>query len=198
MDKFLSFCFKFGKVFTVILLVSFLLSMISSGIYAITTFKKIDLSVPTFSEMYANIQAVKTSQTSTDNAAVEPYILLINDISKKYLSDYGKKMLTRNVNEIDYDYRMEYLKGFEQALQDTINYTQLQKMNQKQANELFESIITSYDSYFTRNIQRKDMQEIKQKTERIVALSTFSSSILLFILCLLIPLLIKIEENTRK
>ena len=93
---------------------------------------------------------------------------------------------------------MEYLKGFEQALQDTINYTQLQKMNQNQANELFESIITSYDSYFTRNIQRKDMQEIKQKTERIVALSTFSSSILLFILCLLIPLLIKIEENTRK
>lgn len=198
MDRFLGFCFKFGKVFTVVLLVSFLLSMVSSGIYTLTTFKKFDLKVPTFSEMYANIQAVKTSQTSTDNAQVEPYILLINDISKKYLSEYGKKMLTRNVSEIDYDYRLEYLKGFEQALNDTVAYIKLKEMKGKQADELFESIITSYDTYFARNIQRKDMQELKQKTERIVAVSTFSSSILLFILCLLIPLLIKIEENTRK
>ena len=40
MDKFLSICFKFGKIFTVILLVTFLLSMISAGIYSLTTFKK--------------------------------------------------------------------------------------------------------------------------------------------------------------
>lgn len=198
MDKFLSICFKFGKVFTVILLVTFLLSMISAGIYSLTTFKKVDLNIPTFSEMYANIEAVKSSKTTADNTQVEPYILLINDISKKYLSDYGKKMLTRNVKDIDYDYRVEYLKGFEQALKDTIDFAQLKKMNERQANELLESIINNYDSYFNRNIQRKNIQELKLKTERIVALSTLSSSILLFILCLIIPLLIKIEENTRK
>lgn len=198
MDKFLSICFKFGKVFTVILLVTFLLSMISAGIYSLTTFKKVDLNIPTFSEMYANIEAVKSSKTTADNAQVEPYILLINDISKKYLSDYGKKMLTRNVKDIDYDYRVEYLNGFEQALKDTIDFAQLKKMNERQANELLESIINNYDSYFNRNIQRKNIQELKLKTERIIALSTLSSSILLFILCLIIPLLIKIEENTRK
>ena len=197
MDKFLSICFKFGKIFTVILLVTFLLSMISAGIYSLTTFKKVDLNIPTFSEMYANIEAVKNSKTTADNAQVEPYILLINDISKKYLSDYGKKMLTRNVKDIDYDYRIEYLRGFEQALKDTIDFAQLKKMNERQANEILESIINNYDSYFNRNIQRKNMQELKLKTERIIALSTLSSSILLFILCLIIPLLIKIEENTR-
>ena len=148
--------------------------------------------------MYANIEAVKSSKTTADNAQVEPYILLINDISKKYLSDYGKKMLTRNVKDIDYDYRVEYLNGFEQALKDTIDFAQLKKMNERQANELLESIINNYDSYFNRNIQRKNIQELKLKTERIIALSTLSSSILLFILCLIIPLLIKIEENTRK
>ena len=147
--------------------------------------------------MYANIEAVKNSKTTADNAQVEPYILLINDISKKYLSDYGKKMLTRNVKDIDYDYRIEYLRGFEQALKDTIDFAQLKKMNERQANEILESIINNYDSYFNRNIQRKNMQELKLKTERIIALSTLSSSILLFILCLIIPLLIKIEENTR-
>lgn len=197
MDKFLSICFKFGKVFTVILLVTFLLSMISAGIFSLTTFKKINLDLPTFPEMYANIEAIKSSKTTADNAQVEPYIILINDISKKYLSDYGKQVLTRNVKEVDYEYRMEYLKGFETAIKDTIAFNEIKKLNQKQYNELFEAIVTSYDSYFHRNLHRKEVQELKQKTERLIAISTVSSSILLFILCLIIPLLIKIEENTR-
>ncbi len=198
MDKFLNFCFKFGKVFTAILLVLFLFLFLISIIFVFTTIKKVELKPPTFSEINANIQAVKNNQTTANNNQAEPYILYINDISKKYLSDYGKQVLTKEVNEIDYKYRIDYLQGFEAALYETKVHGSISKMNQKQYNELFELVVTSYDMYFHRKLQEKELQELKLKTERLVAISIISSSILLFILCLIIPLLIKIEENTRK
>lgn len=199
MNKFLNFSFKFGKIFTVILLVILMIAIISSGIKTVSTFKNVKLKAPTFVEIQANMEAEKQNQTANaENKNAEPYILVLNEVAKKHLSDYGKRMLTISVKQIDEEYRIEYLNGFDKALDDAKEYCNIKKLNDKQANELLENIISNYNSYFARNKARVDDEKAQCNVDRIVASSVLGSSILLFLLCLIIPLLIKIEENTRK
>ena len=67
-----------------------------------------------------------------------------------------------------------------------------------QLNVKLNEIMPMYNKMFDAEISRVDSEKLSQLQDKIVAASTLASSILLFVICLFLPLLIKIEENTRQ
>jgi hypothetical protein len=198
MDKFLNFSFKFGKVFTVVLLVALLLSMLCSGINAIKSFKSVNLEIPTFTEIANNARAFQSNTVEQKDNNVEPYILAINEIAKDLdLNTYGKNIILGSLNDVNEEYKLNYSLGLKQFLSEYYGFMKAQNKPSVSGEQLA-TVLNDYKFYFQRNVSDKEAKELKLQSDRILSLSIFVSSLLLFILCLLLPLLIKIEENTRK
>lgn len=194
MDKIFKLSFKFGKIFTGFLLILLIISMIGSGIYTIKSFKKIELTYPTFYVSSAN----EKTQSKQDKSVKKPaYMATVDEIAKAMdMNQFGKGILMEFVNGVSVEQKEEFVTGLKDYL---ISYNvYVQTNNKETTGEALYKTLDKYQTEFLTNWQLRELERTKQKISEIVGGSIFVSSILLFILCLIIPLLIKIEENTRK
>lgn len=194
MDRFFNLSFKFGKIFTCFLLVLLTISIIGSGIYTIKSFKKVDLIYPTFNVSTQN----ETTQHKKGKKTQEPaYIAAVNQIVKAAdMNEFGKNILMEFVNNVAAEQKEEFTNGLKEYLASYQVYMQVN--NKETTGESLYMALTKYQTEFLANWQLRELEKAQNNINKIVGASVFASSILLFMVCLIIPLLIKIEENTRK
>ncbi len=198
LDKFLNLSFKFGKIFSSVLLILLLFSIIVSSVTTIANFKKVKLEVPTYQEIKATYTALKENKTENiKDKEVPEYIIVLNEIAKDCdLNDYGKGLIFSNINSVQENVKLEYTKGLKSFLNEY--YLTMKSKNKNVTGNDLIAVTNDYKNFFEIKYANKQLKESNLLQKRIVGISTLLSSILLFILCLLIPLMIKIEENTRK
>lgn len=199
MEKILNFSFKFGKTFSSILLVLLCILILISGFNCLKNLIPTKNIYPKFSDMVADATAIKNEETTKDvtDKKAKKYILIINEIVKENdLNETGKEIIFENVSNVEEEERNTYSKNLKPFVADY--YSHMKKKNLQVSGNDFYNILEEYQSNYFLYAKVKAVNESTRTTKLIVYSSILLSSILLFMLCLLLPLLIKIEENTRK
>ena len=160
--------------------------------------KEIDINLPSFKQIYVDTQVLKNKQVGFESFYSQQYILKANEFSNKYLSEYGKSLLLNNLETIENKYRIKYIDGLEQVINDETAYCQLNNLKEKDCNEIFETSINKYYLYFVNNIKEREYLETKRNIEQLKELAYIYAYIFIFILIMVLILLVRIEENTRK
>ena len=194
MNKFLEICFKIGKVIIFLLILLCFMSVIASALVIPNTFKKFEVAIPSFSKVMSNIQGYTDKQ---DDNSTELYITEFQELSKMF-TDSGRIAFWYKVQGIEDEYKLKYIRNARVLIGDLQVYCSDKHCNDYKFETLYNQLMNEYDNEFKRNIAIKEAADAKQKIDRLVAIGSILSSILLFILLITIALLIKIEENTRK
>ena len=197
MEKFFNFSFKIGGFMSsvFILVVSFV--MLFSAINFAINLKPVQMQVPTFEQLSLDATIISGNETTSKEKNVKKYLLSINEIVKvNNLNNYGKAILINSLDNIDEDQKELYVNGLKPFITE---YSQLQKAKKRNVTEHdLMNTVQIYQNQFKFNLQVKELKATEQKINLITTGLIFLSSILLFIMCLIVPLLIRIEENTRK
>ena len=201
-DKFMACVFKFGKIVAALFMFLCILAMTGSLVYYVFSGAS-SVKIPDFDNVKAEIEAGEKSESESGGISNALYKQLRNDYGSKVddLIEVGgldaKNDYTRIINalaKIDEDMRSAYIKGAISFMKD---YKAYAKKNSKIEfnggnglqlyNEMFE-------------MAKADAAASKEASaeKRSTALSVCGGALIMMILFLIIPLLIQIEENTRK
>lgn len=216
LNKVLYASFKFGKVFAVLALAILTLTMIGAGIYLLKTSNS-KIVTPNFEMVKQSIEnnnSNGTYTTSTDNGVSEN-VIRKEQVEKKYgksieavitsanLKPLSYDMIVTNIARYDSKYQKQYWEGLSSFIPEAIEYiknnnTSIDINDVNVFKVVLSDVIDGYNRMFDAEIERVDNERMAQLQDKIVAGSILAISILLFVICLFLPLLIKIEENTRQ
>lgn len=204
--------FKFGKLFAVLALIILVFIMICSVIYLL----KIDqpkIVTPQFEIVKQSIENENNDNYNSSSDYVSDNIIKKDKTEKKYkvvieniiktseLKPFAYDIILTNVSKYDYKYQKQYLEGLQEFISEGLIYIHdkynINLNNVSMSKQVLIGIIDEYNKIFDNEIIRVNNEEMSQIQEKIIAGSVFVISLLLFIICLFLPLLIKIEENTR-
>lgn len=226
-DTFLNLCFKLGKVlFSILLVISLIISAVLLCDAGIKTYKtsKIVLTYDydvhkAFYNLYPEFGIAKPKeQNNTNKNSNVKKDSKNTDKAMKLLAEFVEKNKLPN-NEVlasfklptDDDEVVPYVKGFVKYYDNyiteftafVISKTKMSPekaaniINQNKLN-LYLDAIGQYSQEFTNEITSVEVERQKEQTERNIAFSNFLISLSIFILFLFLPILLRIEENTRK
>ena len=199
-DAFITKVFFFGKLFSALVMLGCVIAILGSLVYYV--FASGDsLKVPTFNAAVANEQAAQGNAVNTDLDE----LLEKNAVRKKYQSKIETLLRTGNFDssmfdnmvdtlvDLDKSFRSPYINGAIKYVDSTKKWS-IEKAKKFDA----EDCLQTYDQLFGKASRavlsgNNDAQERKS-----AALGVCGGACLGLILFLMIPLLIKIEENTRK
>ena len=214
LNKILYASFKFGKVFAVLALIVLVLTMIGSGVYLlkINNPKIVTPQFEVVKQALENENSSSYSDSSSDyvstnvirkEKAEKKYKQIIeNIVETAKLKPFAYDMILTNVAKYDSKYQSQYLEGLSSFIPDGLKYIhdkyKVNTNNVSVSKQALSGVIEEYNRMFDAEISRVDSEKMSQIQEKIVAGSTLAISILLFVICLFLPLLIKIEENTRQ
>lgn len=223
-DKFLNVCFKIGKVLFSILLV---ISLCSTVWLFVNTAIKLDAVNNTKVEfkynvknivqnLYAQDMGINISKSENDLVSDEK----ISKSKDKAFEIFGKfvdeKGLPKNLKDeidlpTDETQMVPYVEGFVSFYDDYVNeFSELLKQSQKLKDEqvkifvennktnLYYDAIKAYSNEYQQEMTEVTAQKELKQAEKVSTLMAALISLGLFILFLFLPILIKIEENTRK
>ena len=197
MEKLNNILFKTGKNISTILCIIFLLIIACSFIGFCISFKPVKMEYPQYS-LYVSEKKIKEGDSSRiSDTRIKNYYRIIEDIAiQNNYNKYGKEVILDAIKPIEESKREEFVTGLKPFLFD---YQQELNRNKKEGkvNELV-NVISDYQDIFISNYQDREFEKLRLVTLKYICLSTIISSILFFILCLILPILLKIEENTRK
>lgn len=197
MEKFFDLSLKIGKKIVVVLMFLMLLSIVLSSVTTIISFIPEKTKAPVFSKVLAEQLALygDEEQNEKDKKEVKKYALIIDEIVKENdLNKYGKNVFVKHIESIDAEVRDEYTKGLKPFIKEYYEY-----MNGKKITEdMLFGVLGDYKQEYILNNTVKEVKQTTKDVSKVVSFSIFISSLLMFILCLLFPLLSRIEENTRK
>ena len=214
MEKFLSGSFKLGKVFSVVaitisamvLIIAIVLMVFSIKSYKVNyytpqelqTFEKAEYEV----NKVSNIQIVEKQfgdeiklilvNSKYDNSHYKNIISVVSDLKPQYRKgyvDHLEKFITEGRTFAEEEARKE-AKGADKALVDRI-------LKQYKGSIERASII-SYNNMYVSQVNQIETNKSADMFYRLWLIGVILASILVFISFLVVPLLIKIEENTRK
>lgn len=213
MNKFLSFSFKFGKVFAVITLIVLLITMVCSGIFLLK-FDCQKVNTPSFETVRVQIESANSSGSYNSEGYVPDKVLAKERAEKKFrvriekmifenqLKPFAYDKILSNIAECDEKYQNDYVKGLEKFVKEAFDYAKAKnKVNMNNINsqkEFLSGALEAYQEMYERELDRIASEREDLVQQKLIAGGVLLVSLLLFIVCLLIPLLIKIEENTRK
>ena len=215
LNKILYACFKFGKVFAVFALIVLILTMVGSGI-CLLNMDNPKINTPQFETVKQALEN-RNSRGNYSNSSsdyVSTNVIRKEKVEKKYkqvienivetanLKPFAYDMILTSVANYDSKYQSQYLEGLGSFISEGYAYLgKKYKVNMDNvtiAKQALTGIIEEYNKMFDAEISRVDSEKLSQLQDKIVAASILASSILLFVICLFLPLLIKIEENTRE
>jgi predicted Zn finger-like uncharacterized protein len=200
-NAFLFFSFKVGKIISAVSLVLFFLVFIGSvAFYFINQMHS--FSPPDFD------QARRYLENESQNSAKQKnYSFAKVDEKRKVQDKYDKvirKIIPFGFKEEAYEEFIDDIMRFEEAYQDDYiyglekylqNWSELKK--QKQNTPDLKTVYPLYERMFAEKLQASELGKQQAAARNYVILCVIGASLVLYILFLLIPLMIKIEENTR-
>lgn len=224
-DKFLNVCFKLGKIiFSILLLIALIVSIVfwvKTGI----SYSEINKIKPNYTYNVKNIvheryadelglkhlevkQEEKTEKADKDvETAINEYNKYIDDnklpasykLDVKTIGDASNKQKAVMINKM-LEFHKDYRKELASLLKETIKKPDddIENFIKDNYKELYNDAATEFLN--TLDIENKSIEIQKQTAEEqkqanlFIALISFG----IFILSLFLPILIRIEENTRK
>ena len=210
LDSFLFFTFKFGKIISTVCLAVFFIGLILSAIL-IFNLKGSGFENPNFDTVKAYYDQQNTQQQSnvsqSDDAQNLNYIQEKIKVERNY-KDIIKVIIKQNqLDPLFYDYmlkelvdipdnqRSNYMAGLEKFMSDGVKYF---RENGKFDNTInAEDIASTYKSMYQESLNKQQQSETDSKIQQVTIFGAAATSLLFFIIFLILPLLIKIEENTR-
>lgn len=203
-DKFLLVVFSASKVLSAIVVALCLLVALFTGLGLLFGGGQ-SLDIPDFKVVQSSLE----ENTSPRNSNAEDYIALdkkreiekkfgddINDIIKEYklpAEVYG--FCVSNLLKMDEDYRGKFIDGLDEFLGEAQKY--IKKQGDKSRIELLDSV-SIYVRMFDRAINEVQESEIAAESEKIYSWGILGGSIIILLAFIFVPLLIQIEQNTRK
>ena len=122
----------------------------------------------------------------------DKYDKVIRKVISYGFKEEAYEMFLDDILRFEDAYRDDYIHGLERYL---AKWSEDKK--QKQNAPDLKTVIPLYDRMFAEKLQAVELAEQKAATSNYVILGFIGVSLVLYILFLLIPLMIKIEENTR-
>ena len=201
-DKFMAGVFKFGKIVAALFMFLSILTMAGSLVYYVFTGAS-SVKIPDFDDVKADIEAGEKGNGENGGISNALYKELRNDYGSKVddLIEVGgldaKNDYTRIINtlaKVDGDMRSAYIKGAISFLKDWKSYAN--KNSKVEFDGKF--ALQQYDEMFNAAKDAASASKVVSSMKRSAALGVCGGSLIGLILFLIIPLLIQIEENTRK
>ena len=196
-EKFMVGVFKFGKVIAALFMLLSILVMIGSLIYWVFAGAS-SIKVPDYGTLKATAEAMESaSDSSASNkefsevrakysSKVEELIVLC-----KLDADKDFTRIIKQLCSIDREYRSDYIRG-------AISFIKDAKSDSENKTFKANDMLSLYDAGFEDAIKDAKESKIASAVKRSMALEICGMALLTLILFLIVPLLIQIEENTRK
>ena len=204
-NKFMAGVFKFGKIVSALFMLLCIATMALAALYAL--FKGSEsLKTPEFREVVAAMESDGNSGRSSSTAELankqeyrtvrDRYRKQIDTIVDLYRLDAKDDTdeLVQNLCEVPERLRSTFVKGAIAFGKDAKKYY-AKKDNGSQVDD---ADLSLYGTLFERAVERAEESEMEARLNRSVAWMVCGGAFLGLILFLFLPLLIQIEENTRK
>lgn len=217
MEKFLNVCFKVGKVCLMFIICAILLSSI---LFIFTSLgysfdmqaakeKELNYVFPVEHVEQALKNETKINKDNTINKAIEEtYKEQINKtIKENGLSNNLKSRIINSIADVEESDRLAYVNNmnefYKAYIKSTVEYTvklypYVTKTEVKKYIVQEGSFINYYYGFYKEQAQQRDNDYTDAENARNSQLLCLLGSIFLFIVALIVPILIRIEENTRK
>lgn len=223
-DKFLNVCFKTGKILSSVLLVISLL--ITIGLLwnsCSQAFKVNSINVTynydvhnAFDNLYSDIFGVTSVKQNKTNETSKKSNMSQNEIEAlKLLSEFIK---SRNLpKEAENNFKLpiddeqlvpfvkaftvyydNYISEFSKLLVAKANVKNPEDILKNNKMNLFNDALNSFADAYNNEKNEVDQKKVSQETARNTSFIAFLISLGIFVLFLFLPILIRIEENTRK
>ncbi len=208
MNKFLNFCFTFGKWFVSVVLVLLLITGIYLGGSVINNTFKAD-SYKMDYKFAINEPTQQQTTTQTKNTYKEDIIKAFgeNKPTDRFVNKTVKFIETK-VDERDVVDVITNLPAYYNDVKafifDTIKKenklsdTQVQQDYKNFRNDWDDIILEKYTIRYAKQSQARIDQKTQSETARTTALIALLVALCMFVMFLIVPILIRIEENTRK
>lgn len=197
MEKIFNFSVKFGKYVSIFLLTVVTLIILSSTVNLLMNLKPITMEYPSFAQLSLDATIANNDTTTSKDKNAKQYLLTVNKIVKANdLNQYGKNILLASIANVEESKRDEYVKGLELFIPEFYQFMKAKKGNVTELD--LREVLMDYNTMFSINWSAKEIKTTQQTMNKIVSGTILISSLILFIMCLIVPLLIRIEENTRK
>ena len=198
LDRFMGLLFRFGKTFAGILAVLCLLSVVVSiGVFILNL--RTSMEIPSYDEISSSVSeedpdAPGSTAALDERRAIEKKFgdRVYAIIKEHKVLQYDQ--LVQMIRTIDEDNRSKYMKGLESALEDRDAATR----NSKGEILSVEDVADRYHYFFFRAQAAHEAEKQKAKAKRMASLGSVVISCFMLFMMLIIPALLRIEENTRK
>ena len=203
-DSFLIKIFNVAKFISAGIMGICLLVIIGALIYLLIG-GSTSISVPDFDTLKETIEQSpkSSSRTSSDYSKLEKKKEIENeygddilDIMKTYkFIDENYDGMIELLMDIDDEYRGKFVDGLEDFLDDAHDYI---TDKGKDAKIKIGDAANAYIAMFQNEIKRAHIAQLESKLQKKIALAVIGVALLVMLAFMLIPLLIQIEQNTRR
>ena len=217
MDKFLNLCFKFGKWFMALVLVILLIVGIYLGVNAIQSDLKADDYKMDYQASENGLASLGQQKQSQKQSAGKKAETSYNEEIVKAFGDNKptdkftnivSKYIDNNVEERDVKDFISNLPAYydsvKQGMFDAIKKeykatdAQLAEMYKQGRTDFDNGILEKYAERYQANVKLRASHKAEAITARNASLMALLVVLSMFIVTLIVPVLIKIEENTRR
>jgi hypothetical protein len=200
LDRFMGLLFRFGKTFAGLLAVLCLLSIFASIGFFVWNLRT-SMEIPTYMEIASMVSEndtdapVSTESLDERRAIEKKFGDRVVEIIKEHKfvqEDYDE--LIELIQDIEENNRSKYLKGLETALEDR----NAAARNSKGEILPVLHVARLFTAFFTEAEDEQAARKEEAKTNRYAALGAVFVSCFMLFMMLIIPALLRIEENTRR
>lgn len=196
LDRFIRLQFRFGKWFAGVLAMLFSLGiLVSLGVFLLNLGTSLD--VPSYRDLTKS-----GSESSTDFGGLDERREIEKDFGDRVaalvkshrLEEAAYDGLLSILADVEEDHRDAFLEGLADALNDRERAEAKDRHDVPDTGEL----IMKYAIAFSRAESRAEGEAMESRTTRLTALGAATTSSFMLFMMLIIPALLKIEENTRR
>lgn len=200
-DRFMRGVFKFGKVIAAIFMFLCLVTMALSLVYYVFCGSS-GMEVPDFDDVKEQLEQ---RNSGDGNASDVKEVAEMNAVRKEFESDIFEVMKICNLDKDCFEIYVRKLAGMEKSVREDfmdglLDFVKDAKKYFEKKGEKFDGAkaVNEYDNLFSEARETAKGGELEAKLKRSGALATCGGALLGLVLFLIIPLLLQIEENTRK
>jgi len=199
MENIMSFSYKFAKGISFILIVVSLVVFVGSTLFLV--FSSSDgFRTPEFGEVLQSDLGVSRLNNNDYSGTEERRKIekeygdqVLNIVKINKLPDKKYNNIIRGLVKLDENYQSDFVNGLERFLDDASVSGKENKVDYN-----IETVMNEYIQAFEYAMNREVHSKAENEMKQLQILGVMGVSLLLFIIIIIIPVLIKIEENTRR